>query len=119
MDQVATTNRPLTPGERCLMHWMLEHGTLEAKLFFGQLEVASATSWKCPCGCASINLAIDGMQPPTGGMTILADFVFGDGDAYGIFMYHQNGTLSGLEVCGYADDAPKVLPEPNALRAIP
>ncbi len=49
-------------------------------------------------------------------MQIIADFVFGDGDAYGAFLYAQNGILSGLEVCGYADNAPKVLPEPEALR---
>jgi hypothetical protein len=51
-------------------------------------------------------------------MQIIADFVYGDGDACGAFLYAPNGILSGLEVCGYAEDAPKVLPDPDTLRTL-
>jgi hypothetical protein len=95
---------------------MLENGTTEAKLFSDQLDKSRVTSWKCPCGCASINFAIDGRQPASGAMQILADFLVGDD--YGIFLFAQNGTLSGLEVYACAKDAPKALPEPEDLRVL-
>jgi len=96
---------------------MLEHGNPEAQAFLPQLEKANATPWRCPCGCASINLSIDGLPEPSGGLHILADFVFGtDADLSGIFVFEQSGILAGLEVYGLATEAPKTLPLPEALR---
>jgi hypothetical protein len=73
-------DRPLTPDEEQLIRWMLEHGAPEAQAFLSQLEKAKATAWRCPCGCASINLSIDGLPVPSGGLHILADFIFGADD---------------------------------------
>jgi len=36
-------NRPLTPSERRLAHWMLKHGSAEAATFLSQLENAEVT----------------------------------------------------------------------------
>jgi hypothetical protein len=64
----------------------------DAASFLPQAELARATSWVCPCGCASINFAIKGYPAPTGGLRPLADFVFGEGDELsGIFIFEQGG----------------------------
>jgi hypothetical protein len=111
------TNRPLTETERMLIHWMLEHGEPEAKSFLRQLKLAQATSWRCSCGCASINFSIEGHPAPSGGIHPIADFIFGTNeDMSGIFVFEQGGVLAGLEVYGLAGDAPKSLPLPESLR---
>ena len=110
-------NRPLTDAEQQLIRWMLEHGEPEAKNFLPQLEQAQVTPWRCACGCASINLSVQGHPPPSGGIHPIAEFVFGtDADLSGIFVYEQNGVLAGFEVYGLAGDAPKSLPSPESLR---
>jgi len=110
-------SRPLTEAERYLIQWMLEHGTPEAKGFLSQLETVRATDWHCPCGCASINFIAEGPPESAVEMQILADFVFGTNENLsGIFLFHTNGALAGLEVYGFAGDAPKLLPPPESLR---
>jgi hypothetical protein len=110
-------DRPLTQDETQLIRWMLEHGNPEAQAFLPQLERAKATPWRCPCGCASINLSIDGLFEPAGGLHILADFIFGtEADLSGIFVFEKSGILAGLEVYGLATEAPSVLPSAEALR---
>ena len=115
---IATTpNRPLTAEERRLAHWMLENGNAQAHHFVDQLERAEVSPVRCPCGCASIDFRIQGMPEPQPGIRVLADFVFGDGyELSGIFIFECNGILSGIEVYGFANDAPKVLPAPEMLR---
>ena len=113
------SSRELTVEEKHLARWLLEHGESEARQFLAQLERAQVSPWRCPCGCASFNFVIAGQPKPSGGMNVLADFVFGDGDALsGIFIYEQSGTLSGLEVYGLAGDVPKALPIPETLRPL-
>ena len=113
-------DRPLTADEKQLIRWMLEHGNPQAQPFLPQLEKAKATSWRCPCGCASINLLIDSSPEPSGGLHILADFIFGsDADLSGVFVFEKSGVLAGLEVYGLASEAPKILPLPGALRPFP
>ncbi len=112
-------NRELTPVEEQLIRSMLDHGKAEARAFLPQLERAQVTPFRCPCGCASINLSIDGLPDPSGGMHILADFRFGtDEELSGIFVWEQGGVLAGLEVYGLAGDAPKTLPLPHSLRPL-
>ena len=108
--------RPLSKGERDLARWMLDHGEARAREFLSQLDGARVVS-RCPCGCASIDFEVEGLSPPTGGLRILGDFVFGsDSDLAGAFVFERNGVLAGLEVYGLAGDAPKTLPAPSALR---
>jgi len=98
---------------------MLEHGNPDARAFLPQLEKAQVIADRCPCGCASIDLSIDGFPGSSGGLHILADFVFGsDEDLSGIFLFAKCGVLSGLEVYGLAGDAPKTLPSSNALKPL-
>ncbi|MGC2660871.1 MAG: hypothetical protein WA324_23190, partial [Bryobacteraceae bacterium] len=85
-------NRGLTLIEEQLIRWMLDHGKAEAQAFLPQLEKAQVTPFRCPCGCASINLSIDGLPEPSGGMHILADFLSGtDEKPSGIFVFKQGG----------------------------
>ena len=112
--------RSLTEAERRLVSRMLEHGGPEAAAFLPQLELAEVTPWRCPCGCASIKFRIRGMPEAPPGVHPIADFYFGGGPSLsGIFVYEKDGILSGLEVYGLAGDAPKALPEPDALRLSP
>lgn len=107
--------RPLTAEERRLARWMLEHGAPGARELLTQVDRAHVVS-RCPCGCASIDLEVDGMPPPGGGMRVVGDFVFGGpDDLCGAFIYEQGGVLSGIEVYGLAGNAPPVLPAPEAL----
>jgi hypothetical protein len=119
MPEPSLETRSLSADEHQLIAWMLEHGNREAALLLPQLAVARATSWRCPCGCASFNLVVEG-QPPivTGQMRIVADFIFGPDDhPSGIFLFEKSGVLAGLEVYGLAGDAPKSLPISEVLRA--
>ncbi|MCC6683171.1 MAG: hypothetical protein IT445_19930 [Phycisphaeraceae bacterium] len=109
-------DRPLTTDERQLVQWMLKHGKPEASSFLIQLDRARVVAL-CPCGCASINFAVSGMPAPEGGMNVLADFLFGDvATLCGAFIFEKNGVLAGLEVYGFAVDAPGTLPKPSDLR---
>ncbi len=105
--------RELTSVEEQLIRWMLHHGQAEARVFLPQLESARATPFRCPCGCPSINLSIDGAPEPSGGMRVLADFIFGTHEELsGIFVCEQGGVLAGLEVYGLSGDASRSLPSP-------
>jgi hypothetical protein len=109
--------RPLTAEEQRLARWMLEHGEPEARAFLPQLDRARAVS-RCACGCATIDLEVDGHRAPSdSGVRVLGDFWFGEGDdAGGIFIYHYGGVLSGIEVYALGGDTPAVLPVPEMLR---
>jgi hypothetical protein len=110
-------NRPLSASEMSLARWMLEHGKPEAQAFLEQLAVTEVMPWRCPCGCASINLQISGSQPAPPGVHVLAEFLFGpDDELAGIFIYESGGLLSGIEVCALASDAPAELPRKDMLQ---
>lgn len=107
--------RRLTVEELHLARWMLEHGEPAARAFLPQLDRARVVS-RCPCGCATIDLEIEGLPPARGIGRILGDFTFSDGDdVSGIFIYESDGVLGGVEVYGLSGDAPKVLPTPDVL----
>jgi len=96
---------------------MLERGIPEARSFLDQLELAEATPWHCPCGCASFNIQLRGHPPASPGVHILGDFLFGEEhELSGIFVFSNDGLLSGVEVYGLTGEAPKILPNPESLR---
>jgi len=114
------TDRPLSDEERVLTRWILEHGTAEGVGFLEQLDRARVVGG-CPCGCASIDFAIDGSGEAPVGVHTLGEFVFGIGEdeLFGVMVFSANGILSGLEVYGFGADAPKTLPKPSELRPMP
>lgn len=98
---------------------MLEHGTAEASEFLPQLELAVVTSWKCPCGCASINFRIQGQPETLPGVHILGEYLVGEGEfTSGVFIFESAGVLSGLEVYGLVAEAPQQLPNIEELRSV-
>ena len=108
-------DRSLTIEERDLTRWILEHGEPGASAFVEQLDRARV-KFLCPCGCASIDFAIEGSPDAPIGVHILGDFIFGEGDSVaGVFVFEAGGILKGLEVYGLAGDAPAVLPKVSDL----
>lgn len=111
--------RPLTDQERELARWMLEHGTPEAKAFLVQLDRSDATTYKCPCGCATLNFKVADLPEAPPGVHVLADFMYGSAeDPKGVFIYEKEGILSGLEVFGYGGEHPTTLPKISELRPV-
>jgi hypothetical protein len=101
---------------------MLQHGhSSDAAEYLRQVDRASVVS-RCPCGCASIDLAVDGVAPVPGvSLDVLGDFMWSGpaGEAMGAFVFAKNGRLAGLEV--YSADGlrtPDWLPEPAELRTL-
>jgi len=108
--------RPLTHPERELTRWMLEHGGPAAAALLPQVDGASVVT-RCPCGCASVDFEVAGFPPPTGGLHILGDYLFGgEEDPSGAFVFERAGVLAGIEVYGLAGEAPSTLPRPDSLR---
>jgi len=114
-------DRPLTPHEYALARWMLEHGDApDAAAFLPQLDRARVTS-RCGCGCASVFFTIFGEPAPSGGMRLLGDFIYGDDQhPFGIFIFHCNGVLGGIELTSYSGaEIPGLLQDPADLRLLP
>jgi len=112
--------RELTQRERELICWMLEHGQSQhAAEYVKQVDRSSVVS-RCPCGCASIDLAVDGIAPRPGeALDVLGDFMWSGpgGEAMGAFVFAKSDRLAGLEV--YSADGlrtPDWLPQPSELR---
>jgi hypothetical protein len=105
------TNRPLSAAEYDLARWMLENGSAEARNFLNQLDEATVTPWRCPCGCASINFQIGSHPPAPPEVHILGDYLCGPVDApAGAFIFSSGELLAGIELYALAAEAPKVLP---------
>lgn len=107
----------MSNSEIALVRWMLEHGIAETGRFLHQLERAEVTSWRCECGCASINFQIKGSPEAPSGVHVLGEYLFGNGaSTSGIFVFESGGLLSGIEVYGLGGDAPSQLPKLEELR---
>ncbi len=112
--------RALTTEEYGLTRWMLEHGDEHARSLLPQLERAKATLWRCPCGCASFNIRVDGYPDPGAGFHPVVGFFFGgDQDLHEVFVYEKFGVLGGVEVVRYTGDRSRILPRPEELRPKP
>ena len=100
---------------------MLEHGSAEAAQYLTQLESARVVS-RCPCGCASVDFAIEGRVPPPGvPIGILADFEYRTPEDHlcGAFVFEKAGALAGLEVWSIDGLAiPSALPAIEQLRPL-
>jgi len=59
---------------------------------------------KCPCGCASIDFAIDGREPEiSAGLVPFGDFLASD-HSFGVFVFQLGGMLAGVEIYSFGDD---------------
>jgi hypothetical protein len=110
--------RPLSAEETALTTWLLEHGEPTARQFLPQVTHARVVE-HCPCGCASVDFAIDGQRAPAGtGLDILADYQWrgSHGELFGVFVFAREDLLSGLEVWSIdGQSTPTTLPQPSEL----
>ena len=110
------TTRTLTEREKTVTAWLLEHSSMspEEKIrFLDQLAQATVIR-RCPCGCASVDFAIAGIEASREkGMVLLGDFVTADQE-YGIFVFSRGDLLNGVEIYPLLNDQmPSELPEPK------
>jgi hypothetical protein len=109
--------RPLTPSERDLIVWMLEHGPDGATNFIPQLDDLIARS-SCSCGCPSIEFSVPLESPyipqPLGFRICCS----GNSDGYdvGLMLTAGSGVLSQLDVYTFGEiDHPFNLPSLRTL----
>jgi hypothetical protein len=110
-------NRDLTDKETALIGWMLANGAAEGAQFLSQLQRARVHS-RCPCGCASIDLSIDGKRPTDFRRRVLADFQWQseEGSLFGAFVFEQDGLLAGLDLWSVdGKETPRNIPSPELL----
>lgn len=111
--------RSLTPEERILLEWLVEHGDSEGRAFSSQLEGIRVVGG-CGCGCPTIALGVEGAKEATAGPSqILADFLgeTPDGWQAGILLHAREGKLSELEVYNLSEhDGPYSLPTIDSLK---
>ena len=116
--------RPLTKQERTLTRVMIERGDAPAEekaRLLDQLTRATVVS-HCPCGCASVNFAIDGkVAEERLGLHVVGDFVSGDDATLcGVFVFRCGELLSGIEVYSLSGVGTcRELPSPRDLRPFP
>jgi len=98
-------SRALTTEERSFITWVLAHGNERARSFLPQIEKAWVTS-RCGCGCASIDLSIDGVtyygttDMKKYGMEPLADFLWKTdrGALCAVSVFAVNGLLAVVDL---------------------
>lgn len=113
----AFPERELTETERNAARWLLEHGKVAARQYLLHADRITVINFG-PCGCASIDFALDGVPPKPAGMEIISDHFWFDDDNHtgGVFLFAVSGQLAGLEIYSMDDmcDVSK-LPDMNRL----
>jgi hypothetical protein len=111
-------DRELTADEQGLVKWLLDHGVPSAGAYLTQLPRVRVVS-RCDCGCASLNLEVDGRGwRSRGGMEILSDHGWRDemGHRFGIFLFAKEQALAGIDVFSVDGLAvPRTLPLPGKI----
>lgn len=98
--QTIAEDRPLTESEKSLLRWLLEHGEACGRDFLPQVDRARV-SGRCGCGCATVDLAIDGFkESEEKGLFPVADFFYRtpSGSLCGVMAMVRGDRLAGLEV---------------------
>jgi hypothetical protein len=112
-------DRPLSGHERALLRWLLERGGEDARALLPQVDHARVVG-RCACGCASVDLAVDGRPAGDAPMvTVTPDFFWTEpgGGLCGVLVFAKGGTLAGLEVWSVDGEAtPTALPALDQLR---
>jgi hypothetical protein len=110
--------RPLSEGERELIRWMIEGSSSDRSDFIAQLERTTVAA-RCGCGCASIDLAVDGAEEDKKeSMDLIADFAWKTktGNLCGAYLFTRRRHLAGLDLWSIDGvETPSALPEIQAL----
>jgi len=80
-------DRDLTDQEAALVRWLLEHGPRKPPR--SAATESRANLFPLPCGCASVDFAIDGRRPSQFGMRVLSDYQWrsAEGHLFGAFVF--------------------------------
>src|SRR5688572_14586152 len=92
--------RSLTTEERALIRWLIDHGTGDSAQLLSQVERATVTA-RCGCGCASIDLAVDGVEEEKKEpMELVADVAWKTKAQHlcGAYLFTRRDRLSGLDL---------------------
>ncbi|MBU8977599.1 hypothetical protein JI752_015725 [Lysobacter sp. MMG2] len=111
------TDRPLVDEERAVLRWLLTHGTRDNAVYLRQLDAARVVG-HCGCGCASVDVAVDGRRAPEGRMIVLAQFQWctREGHSCVAIVFEQGGLLAGLDLWSLdGRTVPSELPPIDAL----
>lgn len=109
--------RPLTPSERELIIWMLEHGPDGATNFIPQLDDLTTRSG-CSCGCPSIEFSVPSESPYISQPLGFRICCSGNSDGHNVALMLTSGfgVLSALEVSTFGEiDHPFGLPAVETL----
>src|SRR5258708_4923830 len=106
----------MNQAERDLAQWMLQHGGPEAQSFLSQLSAVRVSSWRCPCGCASLRIRVEGRPDPAPAIRVLAEYVIAfDDDFTTAGIYESDGTLGGIDLHSASGAALASLPQESDL----
>lgn len=92
---------PLTPRERAVLDLLLGTDFPGAAALRAQARTAEVTG-RCPCGCPTIDLAVDETVAEVESR-VAVDVDVADG---GLILFVDEGRLSGLEYWSVADETP-------------
>lgn len=92
--------RPLYEQERTLLRWMVAQTSGAGSHLLAQLDHATVAA-RCGCGCASIDLAIDGAEEDKKEpLNLIADYAWKTkaGNLCGACLFTRRGHLAGLDL---------------------
>lgn len=100
---------------------MIENGSGTSPDILAQLDRATVAA-RCACGCASLDLAVDGAEEDKKeSMDLIADFAWKTkaGNWCGAFLFTRRGRLAGLDLWSIdGAETPSTLPEIQALHTL-
>ena len=105
-----------------MLEWLLSAGDDRARAFLSQVDRARVVS-RCGCGCASVDLKVDGVPQSDGsGVEDLVEYYWlgPGGGLCAVFAFASHGRLAGLET--YSVDGvetPSELPTAEKLKPQP
>ena len=114
-------DRLLTSAETEFIRWLLIHGNDRSREFLSQVNRARVVG-RCGCGCASINLSIDGVTHyPNAGMEILCQYRWAAAEGeFKVFAFACDDLLAGIDLwAAWGEHPASYLPSTSLLKPVP
>jgi hypothetical protein len=108
-------DRPLSPGEREILDHLLSADVPGADALRRQVDHTRVIG-RCPCGCATIMLAVDRAASPTAAVSSRTPIdAMSLNNQYGLMLFVDDGYMSSVEIYGMAAAKPPAeFPPPSA-----
>ena len=116
----AEMNRELSPAERALVQWVVEHSAAEPQALLAQIPHLHVVG-SCGCGCPTIELALASTPRPqvVGYPVAEAQGHSPEGVLVGVIVFANAGVLTELEIYSITGEGPYSLPSPESLTPVP